>query len=514
MIPLRLGDIATITGGELVDGAEPDTIVSGPVEFDSRNVSEGSLFVCLPGARVDGHDFAGIAVEQGAVACLEGHRTGQPGILVDNSDTAELSDSASSYVLEADTTGEGQAVITALSKLARAHTKIAVSEHGLTVIGVTGSAGKTSTKDLIASVLRQAGETVAPPGSFNNELGHPYTALKVGEHTTYLVSELSARSIGNIAHLARIAPPRIGAVLNVGTAHIGEFGSKENIARAKGELVEALPAADDGGVAVLNADDPLVIGMRDRTTARIVTFGVTNPADVRAEDVELDAVARPAFTLTIAGEKPRRIQLRVFGRHQVYNALAAAAVGHAAGLDCESIADALSEHVSSSEYRMDVRTRADGVTVINDSYNANPDSMRAGIDALAFTASGRENCHSWAVLGCMGELGDDSLSEHAALAEVLYNRHIDNLVAVGDNTAMGALALESRRYGVNTEVVSTTEEAADIVLRHLKPGDVVLVKASNLCGLWAVAHTLLASPGDPGAENVSDNSSSNSREVK
>ena len=347
MIPLRLGDIATITGGELVDGAEPDTIVSGPVEFDSRNVSEGSLFVCLPGARVDGHDFAGIAVEQGAVACLEGHRTGQPGILVDNSDTAELSDSASSYVLEADTTGEGQAVITALSNLARAHTKIAVSEYGLTVIGVTGSAGKTSTKDLIASVLRQAGETVAPPGSFNNELGHPYTALKVGEHTTYLVSELSARSIGNIEHLARIAPPCIGAVLNVGTAHIGEFGSKENIARAKGELVEALPAADDGGVAVLNADDPLVIGMRDRTTARIVTFGVTNPAYVRAEDVELDAVARPAFTLTIAGEKPRRIQLRVFGRHQVYNALAAAAVGHAAGLDCESIADALSEHVLS-----------------------------------------------------------------------------------------------------------------------------------------------------------------------
>lgn len=511
MIPLTLGEIASITGGHLVDGATAATVVSGSVEFDSRNITEGSLFICLPGVRVDGHDFAGIAIERGAVACIEGHRTGQPAILVEPDDSGELSDSASSYVLEADTTGEGQAVITALSKLARAHTALAVEKHGLTVIGVTGSAGKTSTKDLIASVVGQAGETVAPPGSFNNELGHPYTALKVGPKTTFLVSELSARSIGNIAHLARIAPPRIGAVLNVGTAHIGEFGSKENIALAKGELVEALPSAADGGVAVINADDPLVIGMAPRTQAKILTFGVENDADVRATDVELDPVARVGFTLRIKGEKPRRIQLRVFGRHQVYNALAAAAVGYAAGLDSETIADALSEHVSPSEYRMDVRTRGDGVTVINDSYNANPDSMRAGIDALSYTAAGRDNAHSWAVLGSMGELGEDSLTEHAALAEVLSNRHVDYLVAVGDNPAMETLAREARRYDINTEVVSTTEEAADIVLRHLKPHDVVLVKASNACGLWAVAHRLLSAEEATGAENQED---THSREVK
>lgn len=520
MKAMTLGAIAEATGGTLVDGAAAHTVVSGSVEFDSRKVGDGGLFVAIPGARVDGHDFSEQAIAKGAVAMLGAHPTGVPAVIVPKVDAAAAAESgaANAEAFANDPTGEVRAVITGLSNLARANTDALTAtnrKHPLTVIGVTGSAGKTSTKDFIATVVGQVGTTVAPPGSFNNEIGHPYTALRCDEDTRFLVSELSARGIGHIAYLARIAPPRIGAVLNVGTAHLGEFGSRENIAKAKGELVEALPSAADGGVAILNGDDPLVAGMAERTQAKVLYFSVHDPdhagrpveahpdPEVYATDVQLDAMARASFTLHLPNSDPQLVSLQVYGAHQVSNALAAAAVGRALGLDARAIARALSSHTAQSVNRMDVRTREDGVTIINDSYNANPDSMRAGIAALATTAAGRrklgsagdpEGGRSWALLGKMGELGGKSAEEHEALGEVLRDAQIDRLVAIGEGKDVEALERGARAQGITTMAVSSVAEAVDLLSQELQPGDVVLVKASYVDGLWRVAEGLLPGP--------------------
>lgn len=502
MIKLSLDTIAAITGGTLSPEADPAAEVTSFVEFDSRKITPGGLFAALPGARVDGHDFVAKAIGQGAVAALTTRAVGAPAVILpkrppaagDNSDLAV-----------GDPDGSAAGVVKGMSKLAAHVARELVAHHGLRITGVTGSAGKTSTKDLIAAVLSRAGETVAPPGSFNNEIGHPYTVLRCTESTDFLVAELSARGIGHIAHLARIATPQVGVVLNVGSAHLGEFGSRENIATAKGELVEALPAAADGGVAVLNADDDLVAGMASRTAARVVTFSAEGkPADYYATDIELDELARATFTLHSPQADPQRVRLNVFGAHQVSNALAAAAVGMECGIDAATVADALSNAYSVSVNRMDVNTRADGVTVINDAYNANPESMRAAIAALGFTAAARPGVRSVAVLGEMGELGTDSVSAHAALADDLARYRVTHLVTVGANDAMAELAAQARDRGIATTEVGDAAAAAaavDKLLATAPPGidgwhsredrDVVLVKASNALGLWAVAEQLL-----------------------
>ncbi|MFN2517759.1 MAG: UDP-N-acetylmuramoyl-tripeptide--D-alanyl-D-alanine ligase, partial [Jatrophihabitantaceae bacterium] len=264
MIALTLGEVAAIVGGRL-RGADPGGLVTGPVEFDSRNVVSGGLFLALRGERVDGHDYVGAAIGQGAVAALVTRPVPGPRIEV----------------------ADGFAALAALASA------VARRLSDVVVIAVTGSSGKTSTKDLLAQVLTHLGPTVAPPDSFNNELGHPYTVLRADTDTRFLVLETSARSVGHIAFLAGIAPPRIGVVLNVGSAHLGEFGSRHAIAVAKGELVEALPAAAQGGVAVLNADDPLVLAMSQRTAARVVTVATAAAADVCADEVTLDDLGRP-----------------------------------------------------------------------------------------------------------------------------------------------------------------------------------------------------------------------------
>ncbi|AKK11462.1 UDP-N-acetylmuramoyl-tripeptide--D-alanyl-D-alanine ligase [Corynebacterium uterequi] len=480
MITLSIAEIAEITGGRLAGGADPDAVVTRFVEFDSRKITPGGLFVALPGERVDGHRFAASAVEQGAVAVLAARETDAPTIVVP-------ADSDS----DADVTA---AVLTALSALAR-HVSETLAGKGLTIIGVTGSAGKTSTKDLLAAVFAAAGPTVAPPGSFNNELGHPYTVLRCEESTRYLVAEMSARGVGHIAHLATIARPEIGVVLNVGSAHLGEFGSRENIALAKGELVEALPA---DGVAVLNADDDAVLSMRSRTSARVVTFSAAGDrdADYTATDVELDDVARASFTLNGPGFAPLRVSLKVFGAHQVSNSLAAAAAAIEHGLDPAAVATALSSHTAASAHRMDVQTRADGVTVINDSYNANPESMRAAIAALAYTATAHPGSRSIAVLGEMGELGGDGVEAHRKLGEDLATFHIDTLVTVGAGELTHATADVAVQRGLTVYQAADVGEAADVVNSLLGRGgpevrDVVLVKASNSAQLWRVAERIL-----------------------
>ncbi|MGH3430825.1 MAG: UDP-N-acetylmuramoyl-tripeptide--D-alanyl-D-alanine ligase [Mycobacteriales bacterium] len=488
MIELSLAEIADITSARVhgVTAEDADRIrVTGSVEFDSRAVTQGGLFVAIVGERVDGHDFAGAAFAAGAVAVLGVRPVEGPSLVVGDP-------------------------LAALAALAAA---VARRLPELTVIGITASSGKTSTKDLLASVVERLGPTVAPPGSFNNELGHPYTVLRCDERTRYLILEKSARGVGHITELTRIAPPRIGAVLNVGRAHVGEFGSIEVTARAKGELVEALPPAGSGGVAVLNADDPLVAAMADRTRARVVRFGVgprredADPIDVTASNVVLDGTGRPRYTLhTPAGAVD--IALRLHGEHQVSNSLAVATIALELGMSMSALADALSEAVPRSGGRMQVIRRDDAVTIIDDSYNANPDSMRAGLSALSAMRA-PVTSHSpeagtpspgsgrlWAVLGYMGELGPAERAEHAALGFTVTSLGIDRLVVVGDEAqAIHTAAIaRAEAWQGSSELVSDTDAALALLHSQLRPGDVVLVKASRSVRLERIVRGLLDVP--------------------
>ena len=463
MIPLTLAEVAQATGGTLYDTPDPSLPIAGPVVHDSRQVVPGALFAAVVGERVDGHDYAAGAVARGAVAVLASRPVGVPAVVVDD-------------------------VVPALGRLAHAVTARAV---GTTVIGLTGSAGKTGTKDLIAQLLGRIGSTVYTEGSFNNEIGLPLTALRVAADTRFLVLEMGARGKGHIAELTGITPPRIGLVLNIGAAHLGEFGSREGTAEAKGELVESLPA---DGTAVLNADDPLVRAMASRTKARVVYFGESDQADVRAADIRLDPAGRPAFTLvTPAGSAP--VTLRLYGEHQVSNALAAAAVAIECGLDVAATAAALSEAGNLSKWRMELTERPDGVTVINDAYNANPDSMRAALRALAAIGGrGPEARRTWAVLGEMRELGEDSLDEHDAVGRLAVRLNISTLVAVGGREAacMELGARNEGSWGEESVLVSDADAAIGLLREQVGPGDVVLVKASRSVGLERVAEALLA----------------------
>ncbi|MDT4958666.1 MAG: UDP-N-acetylmuramoyl-tripeptide--D-alanyl-D-alanine ligase [Pseudonocardiales bacterium] len=477
MIAMTLGEIATIVEGRLHD-ADPGTLVTGSVEFDSRKVAAGGLFLAFPGEHVDGHDYVGAAIEQGAVAALVTRPVDGPRI--------EVADG-----------------FAALAGLAGA---VARRLTDTTVVAVTGSSGKTSTKDVLAHLLRRLGPTVAPPGSFNNELGHPYTVLLADAETRFLVLETSARGLGHIAFLAAIAPPRIGVVLNVGTAHLGEFGSREAIAAAKGELVEALPAAEAGGVAVLNADDPLVLAMAARTAARVVAVGTGAGADVRADNVTLDDLGRPGFVLH-AGGGSAPVRLQLVGAHHVGNALAAAAVALECGMALADVADALDEVVPASRWRMELVERADGVLVINDAYNANPESMRAALAALASIAGPRaaQGGRSFAVLGPMAELGSDGPGAHEELGRLAVRTGLSRVVAVGEQARpiQDGAALEGFGDG-SASWVPDAEGAIAVLRNELRPGDVVLVKASRSASLERVALAIAddsSAPSEPNADN-------------
>ena len=506
MIDLTVAQIAAIVGGELADISAEDAAtlrITGTVEFDSRTVTSGGLFLALPGARADGHDHAAAAVAAGAVAVLAARPVGVPAIVVaPDPHAAPRSDGGLAGVLEHDGDGSGAAVLAALAKLAAAVAAELVAG-GLTIIGITGSSGKTSTKDLLAAVLAPLGEVVAPPGSFNNELGHPWTVLRATASTDYLILELSARHPGNIAALAAIAPPAIGVVLNVGTAHLGEFGSREAIAKTKAELPQAVPRS---GVVVLNVDDPAVAAMAEVTAARVVRVsrhGQT--ADVWAGPVTLDELARPQFTLHAGADARVEVRLAVHGDHHVSNALCAAAVALECGATTEQVAAALAGAGPVSGHRMRVITRADGVTVIDDAYNANPDSMRAGLQALAWiSASSRAGRRrSWAVLGEMAELGEDAISEHDRIGRLAVRLDVSRLIVVGTGRSMGAMhhgAVMEGAQGSEGEreaaLVGDADAALAVLRAELQPGDVVLIKASNAAGLGALADSLAADGRD------------------
>ncbi|AOS62708.1 UDP-N-acetylmuramoyl-tripeptide--D-alanyl-D-alanine ligase [Actinoalloteichus hymeniacidonis] len=489
MIALTLGEIAEIVGGRLhrADGSET---VASTVEFDTRKLTDGGLFVALPGERVDGHDFAAQAVAAGASGVLAAREVDAPAVIVPAA--TEVERPGTPMALLGDRTGAGASVLAGLAALAR---QVAgrLSQNGLTIVGVTGSSGKTSTKDLIAQVLEPMGATVAPPGSFNNELGHPWTVLRSDRDTRHLVLELSARGPGHIAELCSIAPPRIGVVLNVGTAHLGEFGSQEAVARTKGELPAALPSEADGGVAILNLDDPRVAQMAERTSASVVYFGQRDGAQVRAVDVQLDSAARPSFRL-ISPQGEAEVRLALHGAHQVDNALAAAAVALELGATPQEVAERLSSARRLSARRMEVTERPDGVVVVNDSYNANPESMRAALRTLATMAreTAGEPRRSWAVLGVMGELGTDETSAHDEIGRLAVRLNISRLVVVGDRARpMYQGACLEGSYGNEAVLVPDVAGAIDLLGDQMQPGDVVLVKASKAAELWRVADAIL-----------------------
>jgi UDP-N-acetylmuramoyl-tripeptide--D-alanyl-D-alanine ligase len=456
VIPLTLAQIAEITGGQL--SGEPAAVVTGEVVIDSRRAGPGGLFAAVAGERADGHDFASAAVAAGAVAVLASRPVPVPSVLV----------------------GDVPAALAALARF------VADSLPAAAIAGLTGSSGKTTTKDLAAQLIERLGPTIAPAGSFNNEFGLPLTVLRADAATRYLVLELSARGPGHIAYLCRIAPPRYGVVLNVGHAHAGEFGGLDQVAQAKGELVEALPA---DGVAILNADDRRVLAMAARTAARVVTVGVDDRAAlIRAADVRLDDLGRPSFTL-LTPEGAAAITLRLHGAHIVPDAVAAAALARELGLGLADIADGLCAAVARSRWRMEVHRRRDGVTVINDAYNANPESVAAALRALRHLA---QDGRGFAVLGHMAELGGTSRASHEDVGELAARADLAGVIAVGDEAApILAGARRVRSWTGEALAVPDGAGALDALANQLKPGDVVLVKASRAAHLEGVAEALL-----------------------
>ncbi len=480
MQPITLAELARATGGHLARVADPDALVGPDVVIDSRRATPGALFVAIPGERVDGHDFLRAAAAGGAVAALTAREVdaGLPQVVVDDP-------------------------VAGLARLAR-HVVDRERARGLVVVGVTGSSGKTSTKDLIGQVLQGFGATVVPPGSFNNEIGAPLTACRVDADTRFLVSEMGARGIGHIRALTEVTPPDVGAVLNVGHAHVGEFGSVEGIARAKGELVEALGA---DGWAVLNADDPLVAAMAVRTPARIASWSLVGEPSLRqgqgpglsvwASDIVADDLQRFSFTLHAAGvvEGSAPVTLGVLGRHNVANALAAATVALAAGLDPAPVADALTAARPQSRWRMELGSRADGLAILNDAYNANPDSMAAALHSVVGLR--RPGGRVVAAVGDMLELGDDSARAHREVGELAARLGVDEVVAVG---AFGNHVVDGVAAGGGRgQYLGDKDELTRHLRATLGPRDVVLVKASRGLALETVAEALAAADDEGGA---------------
>jgi UDP-N-acetylmuramoyl-tripeptide--D-alanyl-D-alanine ligase len=456
VIPLTLEVVADVVGGR-IEGGVDGVVVTGPVVIDGREAGPGSLFAAFVGEHADGHDHAPQAAANGAVAVLGTRATELPTVVVDDPQRA-------------------------LQRLA-AHVVAEVRAGGrLTVVAVTGSQGKTSTKDLLAAVLADDDRTVATAGSYNNELGMPLTALRVEPDTRYLVLEMGARGRGHLSELTALVAPDVSVVLNVGTAHLGEFGSRDAIAKAKGELVTGLRG---NGVAVLNADDERVAAMAALAPGRVLTFG-TGVADVRLEDLGLDRLGRPSFTLA-TGDARGAVTLQLVGAHQALNAAAAAAAALAVGLSLGTVVESLSRVASLSKWRMELHELAGGVVLLNDSYNANPESMRAAVDALEAIGTDASIRRTVAVLGVMRELGDDSETRHHDLGAYAAGR-VDQLLVIGPE----ARGIHDGATEAGTPSVFVHDNAAAIVwLReHLGEGDAVLVKASRGARLDEVAAAL------------------------
>lgn len=471
---------------EHCDCDDLETVTATSVVTDSRQVVDGALFVAIAGEHVDGHDFVDAAAQQGAAAALV---------------EREIESAPIAQIVVPDT-------VAALGALAKANLEARKAiDEPFTIIGITGSVGKTTTKDLLHALLSTQGETVAPKGSFNNEIGLPLTALKVGERTRYLVAEMGANHIGEIARLTKIAPPDIAVVLKVGIAHLGEFGSVERIAQAKSEIVRG---EAPNAITVLNADDERVAAMSGIAKGDVFWFGIDKAQAhdidgyMAADDIALDDLGHPVFELVSSQGVEQRVSLGIGGRHNVMNALAAASVAKLLGMPLERIAQVLADTRRISPHRMAVsEVERDGArfTLIDDSFNANPDSMRAGIDGLmAWRSQEDQQPYRVAVLGSMLELGSDEHNLHRTIGAYALDGGVDALICVGggDDASLNALAQDIADGGTEAKdaddmrpvrAVKTTQQADDLIraLNAEHPDMLVLLKGSHASGLSALA---------------------------
>jgi UDP-N-acetylmuramoyl-tripeptide--D-alanyl-D-alanine ligase len=456
MIPLRLAEVADVVGGDLADEEDADLLVD-KVTIDSRQATDGTLFVPLPGEHADGHDFVADACARGANGYLL--EAGRP---VPAERGAVVVDTPADALL-----GLGAWMRETVDP---------------TVVAVTGSTGKTTTKDLIAAAVGADRRVVANTGSFNNDLGVPLTCCRLDRDTEVLVSEIGARGFGHIAKLAAVIRPDVAVLTTIGPSHLELFGSVDAVARAKGELVEALEGP--GSTAVLNADDPRVAALAGRAPGHVVTYGYRGDADWRAEDVRLDEHARASFDVVGPGVR-LQVRLAVPGVHNVSNALAAVAVAAVCGVP-PHLAVASLATAGVSRWRMELATSPGGYQVLNDAYNANPDSMAAALDTLAAMPARRRV----AVLGLMGELGPVSEESHHATGRRCAELGLDTLVVVGEDHGLAAGAREAG-FGGTLRSVDDAEAAYALLAGELGVGDTVLVKASRSVGLERLADALL-----------------------
>ena len=448
MIPLKASVIAEITGGTLYGS---DVLVSAPAFLASAECINGSLFLAIKGENADGHDFVADAFAHGAVLALTSHKVVENCVVVSD-------------------------VTAAVGKLA-AYVRNELKN--LSVVGITGSQGKTTTKELLSAVLGAQGKTVATKGNNNNELGVPITLLNCDESTKFCIVEIGARHLGDIAALCRIAKPHIGVVLRVAAAHLGEFGSMEKIAQTKSEMISTL---SEDGIAILGQYDPYTPEMKSLHQGQVITFGETADSNIRATDIEVRE-GRAHFDL-VTPEGRSTVALRVIGLHQIGNALAAAAVAHALGISTDHIAGLLSTAEMHAHWRMEV-IELDDLVLINDAYNASPDSMAAALNTLAHFSQERGG-ESWAFLGNMRELGESTAQAHAEIGTLATSLGIDHLVTVG---------APDYKSGVgNPTVLHECADRAEAVAiaAHINRGDVVLCKASRSDRLELLAQEIEA----------------------
>ena len=464
MIPLTLEEISVAINAATLN-LDSNLKVTGKVVIDSRKVSQGDLFVAINGEKVDGHDFCHEAIKKGAIAVISSKElVGIPTLLVKEGNAASKN--------------VDQPTVIALGKLA---SYLLMKLPNIFKIAVTGSSGKTTTKDLLFDLGNLIGPTVAPVGSYNNEIGMPQTILECDEKTKVLILEMGAREVGNIKKLCQIAKPDTSILLNIGSAHIEIFGSRELILKTKSEIIECLNAED---VAVLNHEDETF--SKQKTKAKVVSFGLSG-ADVSAKNVVLNDKAQASYELEFEG-KVSQVNLKLVGAHQVSNSLAAAAVFLKKGLDIDLVAKTLSNSVAKSKWRMQVEVNSKNVTVINDSYNANPESMKAAIRTLKQAGADKK---TFIIVGEMLELGSDSKQMHEEVADLIQKLDVKKTLVVGNGAKIVSNYLSNNAYKGRLEFCMDIDSAISKTKEMVEINDVVLVKASRAIGLERVANALM-----------------------
>ena len=464
MIPLTLEEISVAINAATLN-LDSNLKVTGKVVIDSRKVSQGDLFVAINGEKVDGHDFCHEAIKKGAIAVISSKElVGIPTLLVKEGNAASKN--------------VDQPTVIALGKLA---SYLLMKLPNIFKIAVTGSSGKTTTKDLLFDLGNLIGPTVAPVGSYNNEIGMPQTILECDEKTKVLILEMGAREVGNIKKLCQIAKPDTSILLNIGSAHIEIFGSRELILKTKSEIIECLNAED---VAVLNHEDETF--SKQKTKAKVVSFGLSG-ADVSAKNVVLNDKAQASYELEFEG-KVSQVNLKLVGAHQVSNSLAAAAAFLKKGLDIDLVAKTLSNSVAKSKWRMQVEVNSKNVTVINDSYNANPESMKAAIRTLKQAGADKK---TFIIVGEMLELGSDSKQMHEEVADLIQKLDVKKTLVVGNGAKIVSDYLSNNAYKGRLEFCMDIDSAISKTKEMVEINDVVLVKASRAIGLERVANALM-----------------------